>query len=295
MFDIKTQLKKALQHTTVPDTVVRLIERARGIGYPETLIGRRNFPPTGHCKGGVLVIAAHQDDEALGLGLTLAKHRNKGDRVTVVFTTNGAVGNRKESSAKQQAVSATRFKEACDALAVIGIDPAHIACLGFPAEGLHRYIPEASADIAALLRAMVPHVIYVHAIEGGHLDHDVTAFVVQEVSAKLGVAPVFEWAEYNREARGGQPISDARFASDPYVADFECAPTLFDQTEFTSKQEMLARYPSQAVSIRYYPFRGEILRRARPIHLLPRLAYFTRFSEGRLRSLVSRACPHPPP
>ena len=291
MLAIKTRLKKSLQSTTVPDTVVRLIERARGIRYPGALIGRRNFPPTRHGGGGILVFAAHQDDEVLGLGLTLARHRSNRDRVTVVFTTNGAGGNWKEGNAVKRAVAATRFKEACTALAVIGIDAAEIICLGFPDAGLHRYIPEASQDIATLIRAIVPRAIYVHAMEGGHRDHDVTAFIVQEVSTRLLIGPVFEWAEYNSEAPGGQPISDARFASDPYVPDFECTPTPFDQGEFTRKQEMLAQYASQAVSIRYYPFRSEILRNARPIHLLPRLAHFTRLSQARLRSLTGRARP----
>ena len=290
MLDIKTQLKKAIRRTTMPDTVVRLIEGARGIRYPGTLIGRLNFPPPPP-GGGVLVVAAHPDDEVLGLGLTLAKHRSNGDRVTVVFTTNGAGGKWQESNAQQQAVSATRFKEACEALAVIGIDAAGIVCLGFPDGGLHRYIPEASEDIATLIKAIAPHTIYVHAIEGGHIDHDVTAFVVQEVSARLRIGSVFEWAEYNSEAPGGQRIADARFAFDPYVPDFECAPTPFDQGDLMSKRQMLAKYASQAVSIRYYPFRSEILRKARPVHLLPRLAHFTHLHQGRLRSLIGRAHP----
>jgi len=289
MLAINTQLRKSLQRTAVPDTIVRLVERARGIRYPRALIGRRNFPPPCNGGGGILVFAAHQDDEVLGLGLTLARHRSNRDRVTVVFTTNGAGGNWKESNAVQRAVSAARFKEACDALAVIGIDAAEIVCLGFPDGGLHRYIPEASDDIATLIRAIDPHMIYVHAMEGGHRDHDVTAFVVQQVSTRLRIEPIFEWAEYNSEAPGGQPISEARFASDPYVPDFECAPTPVDQSELISKQAMLAKYASQAVSIRYYPFRSEILRKARPVHLLPRLAHFTRMPQSRLRSLIGRA------
>lgn len=293
MLDLKAGLMKALRRTAVPDTVIRLIEGTRGIHYPRTLIGRRNFPPPLHRKGGILVIAAHPDDEVLGLGLTLIKHRNHGDRVTIVFTTNGAGGNWRESSAIKQAVSAARFKEACNALAVIGIDPAEIVCLGFPDGGLHRYIPEASKDIATLIRLLDPYRTYVHAIEGGHIDHDVTAFIVQAVSARVPVESVFEWAEYNIQAPGGQPVSDALFAADPYVPEFECAPTPFEQSEITSKQEMLAQYASQAVSIRYYPFRSEILRKARPIHLLPRLAHFTRLSQGRLRSLIGRAYPSP--
>jgi len=288
MLRVRIHLKAALRRTTLPDTVVRFIERTRGIRYPATLIGRNNFPPPRLSGGGVLVFAAHQDDEVLGLGLTLARHRSNGDRVTVIFTTNGAGGNWKESNAVKRAVAAARFKEACDALAIIGIDATEIVCLGFPDGGLHRYIPEASADVATLVRAIAPHTVYVHAMEGGHRDHDVTAFVVQEISARLSIAPVLEWAEYNVEAPGGQPISDARFASDPYVPDFECAPTPIEQSELTSKQEMLAKYASQAVSIRYYPFRSEILRKARPIHLLPRLAHFTRLSPGRLRSLIER-------
>lgn len=289
MLHIETHLKKALRHTAVPDRVVRFIEAARGIRHPEKLIGRLNFPPPGRSAGGVLVFAAHQDDEVLGLGLTLARLRSRGDRVTVVFTTNGAGGNWKKSNALQRAMSAARLREACAALAVIGIDAAGIVCLGFPDGGLHRYIPEAREDIATLIRRTAPHAVYVHALEGGHRDHDVTAFIVQEVSARLRVEAVFEWAEYNTEAPGGQPLSDARFAPDPYVPDFELAPTPCDQSECASKQEMLAKYASQAVSIRYYPFRGEILRRARPIHLLPRLAHFTRLSEGRLQSLIGRA------
>lgn len=289
MLHIRTHLKTALLRTTVPDTVVRLIEGARGIRYPATLIGRHNFPPRGAGTGGALVFAAHQDDEVLGLGLTLARHRSNGDRVTVVFTTNGAGGNWKESNAVKQATAAARFREACAALAVIGIEAAEIVCLGFPDGGLHRYIPEASEDVATLIRAIAPHAVYVHAIEGGHLDHDMTAFIVQKVGARLRIEPVFEWAEYNIEAPAGQPVADARFASDPYVPQFECAATPCDQSGLASKQQMLARYASQSVSIRYYPFHGEILRKARPIHLLPRLAHFTRLPPRRLRSLIGRA------
>lgn len=291
MLDIRTPLKKALRRTTVPDRAVRLVEAARGMHHPRALIGRVNFPPPHPGAGGVLVFAAHQDDEVLGLGLTLARHRQNGERVTVVFTTNGAGGNWKVGNDMKRVAAAVRFQEACDALAVIGIETARITCLGFPDGGLHRYIPEASEDVATLIRAIVPHTVYVHAIEGGHVDHDVTAFVVQEVSARLAIGSVFEWAEYNIEAPAGQPVVDAQFAPDPYVPDFECAATPCDESGLTSKRQMLAKYASQAISIRYYPFRGEILRKARPIHLLPRLSHFTRLSQGRLRALIGRACP----
>ena len=36
-----------------------------------------------------------------------------------------------------------------------------------------------------------------------------------------------------------------------------------------------------------------LARAARPVHLLPRLAYFTHLSEGRLRSLIGRTAARP--
>ena len=40
----------------------------------------------------VLVFAAHQDDDVLGLGATLYRHSLNGDRLKYVFATNGTAG-----------------------------------------------------------------------------------------------------------------------------------------------------------------------------------------------------------
>ena len=37
----------------------------------------------------ILVVVAHPDDEALGCGATIAKHTKSGDKVQVVFITDG--------------------------------------------------------------------------------------------------------------------------------------------------------------------------------------------------------------
>ena len=41
----------------------------------------------------VLVFAAHQDDDVLGLGATLYRHSLNGDHIKVVFVTNGTAGS----------------------------------------------------------------------------------------------------------------------------------------------------------------------------------------------------------
>lgn len=291
MFRIKKRLRAAIERTAIPDFAVRFYERATGIHYPSGLIGRRNFPSIATATPGVLVIAAHPDDEVLGLGFTISSHRASGDIVNVVFMTNGAGPDWRANKVAQQSVADTRFIEACDALGVIGIPPEFIVNLGFPDYGLLRYIPEAVRDVATLLDIYRPKVVYVHAIEGGHRDHDTTSFVVQYASTLCGLNCIFEWAEYNRDVPMDGNISEARFPSDPFVASFACWATPFDQPMLEKKRAMLGKYVSQANIIHRYPFQGEILRKAKPIHLTSRLAYFRRLSPRRIKCLTRNLPP----
>lgn len=281
---IKASLVRFIKSTALPDLVLGALERGRGISYPDGLIGRRNFPVPSPCQGGILVIAAHPDDEVLGLGFTLIKHRAQGEQITVAFTTNGG-GNWQGGRSAQDALSRRRFLEAQEALGTIGIPPQNILSLGFPDAGLRRYIPEAANDITVLIAAHRPKTLYVHAIEGGHRDHDVTSFLVQCVGPRLGVENLYEWAEYNREAPLARPLVNIRFPADPYVADHPFWRTSCTEAERSLKEKMLTKYVSQAALIRNYPFDQEVLRRANPIHLMSRLKYFTNLSGTTLRYL----------
>src|SRR5262245_23863247 len=60
----------------------------------------------------VLVVAPHADDEALGCGGTLAKHHIAGDRITVVFMTDGGKGEEMAGGVTGQALVELREQEA---------------------------------------------------------------------------------------------------------------------------------------------------------------------------------------
>ena len=49
----------------------------------------------------VFVVAAHPDDEVLGCGGTLLKHVDEGDKVYVLFVTEGVSGRYKKKETNQ--------------------------------------------------------------------------------------------------------------------------------------------------------------------------------------------------
>lgn len=68
----------------------------------------------------ILVVAAHSDDEALGCGGTIARHRLCGDEVKVVFLTDG-VGSR-ENVANASLEERKRESASESALSVLGVN-----------------------------------------------------------------------------------------------------------------------------------------------------------------------------
>jgi LmbE family N-acetylglucosaminyl deacetylase len=85
--------------------------RAASLSYPEWL----EIPPGKN----VLVLSPHPDDDVLGAGGTLLKHRQAGANVTVLTLTDGAGG---DPSADPARLTALRRQEAHAAAALLGLD-----------------------------------------------------------------------------------------------------------------------------------------------------------------------------
>lgn len=116
----------------------------------------------------VLVIAAHADDEVLGCGGAMAKHRRDGDDVEVVFLTDG-VGAR----GVQGEEALERSAAATAALMELGIS--RHKGFGFPDNQMDSVpLLEVVKSIESAVRDVRPEIVYTHHHGDLNVDHRVT-------------------------------------------------------------------------------------------------------------------------
>lgn len=114
----------------------------------------------------ILIVAAHPDDEALGCGGTIARHAAAGDRVEILFLTDGQ-GARGVDAAEQ---AAARRKMAEAAATALGAAAPHFEALPdnaidtVPLLDVVRLIERRAADIR-------PSVVYTHHAGDLNIDH----------------------------------------------------------------------------------------------------------------------------
>jgi len=116
----------------------------------------------------ILVIAAHADDEALGCGGTLAKHASNGDRIRLLFMTDG------EGARGNNVADAPRRKSACEAAAeIMGAEPP--VFFDF-ADNAMDSVPriEVVRAIEAELKQFTPEIVYTHHAHDLNIDHSIT-------------------------------------------------------------------------------------------------------------------------
>lgn len=119
--------------------------------------------------GPVLVIAPHMDDEAIGCGGTIIRHRAAGAAVTVVYMTDGARGN--PQMRRDESLIARRKGEAREAARLLG--GPDLVFLDQPERELSGN-GRAAALIARQLDRVDPAVVYLPWALDGHPDHIAT-------------------------------------------------------------------------------------------------------------------------
>jgi LmbE family N-acetylglucosaminyl deacetylase len=154
----------------------------------------------------IALVLAHPDDEVAGSGALLTRLTQP----IVVHVTDGSPRDLRDARAAgfatREAYAECRRRERGRALAIVEIDGAGILDLGAVDQ-------EASLALAPLVRRMAElfsvlrlSTVVTHPYEGGHPDHDATAFVVHAAGALLardGARPpaIVEQTSYHN--RGG--------------------------------------------------------------------------------------------
>jgi LmbE family N-acetylglucosaminyl deacetylase len=267
------------------DKFIRSVEYIRGFyRYPKKMVGRQ-ISFSNKQETDILVFAAHPDDDILGLGMTMYRHRLKNEKITVVYVTNGSAYQGttwKQKKEKAISISNTRYQEGINALSLINIPKENVYCLGFPDSGTHRYLSEIATDITYFMETLRPKKVYVHCIEGGHSDHDFVSFVVRSVCKNLQYHNVYEWAEY----RPSQPLGtkDITFPLSQTNRN-KVEKIRISTSERELKKRMLALHPSQNVEQFY--MMGEAIRKSSLENIEKELFEFLNFPPKRLKKILN--------
>jgi N-acetylglucosamine malate deacetylase 2 len=122
------------------------------------------------------VIVAHPADEVVGAGCLISKLVD----VTILHVTDGAPGDMVDAESAGftdlAAYAEARKSECISALSIAHVPEERVVDLEVPAQSAAHYLPDLTKRITAFLQQSGADIVVTHPYEGGHPDHDATAF-----------------------------------------------------------------------------------------------------------------------
>jgi LmbE family N-acetylglucosaminyl deacetylase len=148
------------------------------------------------------LIAAHPDDEVIGAGAQLPRL----DDLRLLHVTDGAPRNLLDATAagfeSREAYAVARRRELHRALKRVGHSPGRASNLGIVDQEAPFNMAQMTRNVVRWLRSTRPDIVLTHPYEGGHPDHDATAFAVHQALQLLrrsgeNVPELIEFCSYH--------------------------------------------------------------------------------------------------
>jgi LmbE family N-acetylglucosaminyl deacetylase len=175
----------------------------------------------------VLVVAPHPDDETLGCGGTLLRHRNDGDEINWMIMTRIS-----ESAGYSKESVESRKNEIADVAKTYGFSSIHQA--KFETTTLDTIAKrELVEEVSSVMNSVKPEIIYVPYRNDVHSDHKVIFDVVAACTKSFRYP-------FIRKVRAYETLSETEFGITPESSGFR--PNLWiDITEHLEKKIMIMK------------------------------------------------------
>jgi LmbE family N-acetylglucosaminyl deacetylase len=244
-----------------------------------------------------LVVVAHPDDEIIGAGSRLPLLRE----ARFVYVSDGAP--REGTDAARHGLSIDGYRQARRreleaALGLCGIASDRVIDLGVPDQQTSFHLAEIARRLADLIQQWDVHAVLTQPYEGGHPDHDATAFGVHAAAALLrarGAATpeIVEMAGYHAGPHGPEAAVFLPHAH----ADAHAMTVSLDAAAQERKRALIACHATQRETLARFPLFVERFRPApaydftRPPHAGP--LHYEQYPWGmtgaRFRELAAQA------
>ncbi|HHV16227.1 MAG TPA: PIG-L family deacetylase [Gelria sp.] len=128
----------------------------------------------------VLIVAPHPDDDIIGCGGSIAKHRKAGNQVTIMHMTSGDAGGIQYTKEELAALREDEAQKAAEHLSVNNLIFLRIA------DGYIEFNKENLIRITSIIRDIKPDIVYIPHSQEGNRDHRVTHQLLMEACHRAG-------------------------------------------------------------------------------------------------------------
>lgn len=161
----------------------------------------------------VVVVAAHPDDEILGVGGTVARHAAEGDTVYPIIVAEGATSRGQTRGDVDQSEVSVLQRAAAGAAMALGVEPPRL--LGLPDNRLDSMaLLDVIKPIEALIDELKPEVVYTHHRGDLNVDHRIVSDAVRTASRPLPgstVRAIYGFETVSSTEWGVAPFEPVRF------------------------------------------------------------------------------------